>query len=252
SAPATGNFGVYNSGLHTHAGLVHFEELLMRTFIVTALFLGSASFADTADAVVEEVVVVDTTYNWSGVYVGGQIGYAFDGSADYVHEGISGFYSHDPDGLIGGIYAGYNYQFANGIVLGGEADIALGDVEDSSVLGLSPFSARTEVDWMGAVRGRLGYAYDRFLPYVAGGVAFGHYRFEEFSSGNPYGDHDGSMVGWTIGAGAEYAVTDNWIVRGEYRYTDFDEKHFTANHSGDEYDVDIDIHDFRFGVAYKF
>ena len=160
-------------------------------------------------------------------------------------------YEHDPDGFIGGLYAGYNYQFANGIVLGGEADIVWGDVEGSSVAD-DTYSASTEIDWVGAARVRLGYAMDRLLPYVAGGVAFGHYDFEELSDGDFYGDHDGSLIGWTNGVGGEYAVTDNWSSDGEFRYTDFDKENFASNGSGDEYDVDIDIHDIRLGIAYTF
>ncbi|MEW9807734.1 outer membrane protein [Mesorhizobium sp. ZMM04-5] len=229
----------------------------MKSVIVaTALAFGFAGSAMAADAMVEDVVVVDSTYNWSGVYVGGQVGYAF-GNADYVYDPDSPDpdydYANDPDGFIGGLYVGYNHQFANGVVLGGEADFAFGNVEDSDLApGDDTYSASTEIDWTGAARVRFGYAFDRFLPYVAGGVAFGHYDFEELNNGDDYGDHDGGLVGWTIGLGAEYAFTDNWIVRGEYRYTDFGKENFISNHSDDEYDIDVDIHDVRIGVAYKF
>lgn len=226
----------------------------MRVLVLaTALALASAGWAAAADAIVDEVVVVDSTYNWSGIYVGGQLGYGF-GSADYVDSDEPEYdYDHDPDGFIGGLYAGYNYQFANGIVLGGEADVVWSNLEDSTFApGDDSYSATTEIDWMGAARVRLGYAVGRFLPYLAGGVAFGHYDFEELNLGDFYGDHDDGLIGWTIGLGGEYAVTDNWIIRGEYRYTDFDEENFISNVSGEEYDVDIDIHDVRLGIAYKF
>ena len=225
-------------------------------FLTSALIFALGSAAHAADAVAEDVVIVDSAYNWSGVYVGGQVGYVFDGSAEYVYDSGSDpdyNYSHDPDGLIGGLYVGYNYQFANGIVLGADADIAWGDIEDSAAApGDDDYAATTEIDWTGAARVRLGYAIDRFLPYVTGGVAFGRFSFEEREDGDFYGDGDGDLIGWTIGVGGEYAVTDNWIIRGEYRYTDFDEENFTSNVSSDVYDVDIDIHDFRIGAAYKF
>lgn len=143
-----------------------------------------------ADAVVEEVVVAESAYNWSGIYVGGQVGYAL-GNADYIYEPDDPIadstydYAHDPDGFIGGVYAGYNYQFANRVVLGGEADIAWGNVEDSAFApGDDQYSATTEINWTGAARMRLGYAFDRFLPYVAGGIAFGHFDFEELNEGD--------------------------------------------------------------------
>src|SRR5687768_8058092 len=102
--------------------------------LAAAVLLGSTALAAAADAIVDEVVVVDTAYNWSGVYVGGQVGYAF-GSADYTYDpndpdqNSDYDYDHNPDGFIGGVYAGYNYQFTNGVVLGGEADIVWGDLE---------------------------------------------------------------------------------------------------------------------------
>ena len=230
----------------------------MKVVVLAAVFaLGSAGYAVAADAVVEDVVVVDSTYNWSGVYVGGQIGYAF-GSADYEYETGGGIdaaynYSHEPNGFIGGVYVGYNYQFANGIVLGGEADIVWGDLEDSSIApGDEDYSASTKIDWTGSARVRLGYAIDRFLPYVTGGVAFGHFDFDELRFGDFYGDADGDLLGWTLGAGAEYALTDNWILRGEYRYAEFDEEDFVQQPVDDNYSVDIHTHDFRIGAAYKF
>ena len=58
--------------------------------LAAAVLLGSTALAAAADAIVDEVVVVDTAYNWSGVYVGGQVGYAF-GSADYTYD------PNDPD-----------------------------------------------------------------------------------------------------------------------------------------------------------
>ncbi len=226
--------------------------------LAAAVLLGSTALAAAADAIVDEVVVVDTAYNWSGVYVGGQVGYAF-GSADYTYnpndpdQNSDYDYDHNPDGFIGGVYAGYNYQFTNGVVLGGEADIVWGDLEDSSVApGDDVFSATTSIDWMGAARLRLGYAMDRFLPYVAAGVAFGQFDFEELQDGNSYGDADEDLIGWTLGLGAEYAMTDNWIVRGEYRYTEFDDQDFVEQPVDDDWTVKLRSHDIRFGVAYKF
>jgi len=223
--------------------------------LAAALLLGTANFAAAADAIVEEVVVMDSAYNWSGVYVGAQLGYGFSGDADYVYDNGSDSdfdYANDLDGIFGGVYAGYNYQFSNGIVLGAEADVAWGDVSGSAIAGDDDYSNETSFDWTGSARVRLGYAMDRFLPYVTGGVAFGQLDFEEFNEGDFYSGEDASVVGWTVGAGAEYAVTDNWVLRGEYRYTQFDDKDFTTQPEDEDYSVDADIHDIRIGLAYKF
>ena len=221
--------------------------------LAAALLLGTAGLAHAADAVVEEVVIVDSTYNWSGVYLGAQLGYAVGGSADYVYDADFAYnYSNDPDGIFGGLYAGYSYQLSNGIVLGVEGDIAWGDINGSGVApGDASWSNSTSFDWTGSARVRLGYAVDRFLPYVTGGVAFGHLDFEE-TDGASFDSGDASLVGWTLGAGAEYAVTDNWIVRGEYRYTKFSDEDFLSQPGDFEFNVDSDIHDLRIGAAYKF
>lgn len=230
--------------------------------LATILAIGSAGLAAAADAVVDEVVV-DSAYNWSGVYVGGQIGYVFDGNVDHDYQTGTGTdadfnYRLSPDGVFGALYLGYNYQFGNGVVLGAEGDVAWGDVEASgeTVTANDPsYDSTTEIDWTGSARVRLGYAMDRFLPYATGGVAFGHFDFEEREDGDFYGEGSGDLVGWTLGAGAEYAITDNWILRGEYRYTEFDEEEFvsdTGGRSEEDFTARIRTHDVRIGAAYKF
>src|SRR5690606_14463473 len=113
------------------------------------------------------------------------------------------------------------------VVVGIEADIAYANIDgfgggfDSGGIAAPPgYGNDVDVNWTGAVRARLGYAVDRFLPYIAGGVAFADVDFTDNDS--PDFDTDGdTMVGWTIGAGVEYAFTDALIGRLEYRYTDF-------------------------------
>jgi len=223
----------------------------MKKIIATAIaLLAISSAAHTADNLATEPGAV---FSWTGGYIGGQIGYGF-GNADYVYEGSSDYdYSNDPDGFLGGIYAGYNHQFANGVVLGLEADVAWGGLEDAALApGDSDFSAKTSIDLTGSARLRLGYAMDRLMPYVAGGVAFGKFNFTEYDLGDFYASADESMVGWTLGVGAEYALTDNWTLRGEYRYADYGTHDFVTQPADEGYSADIRTHDVRFGVAYKF
>ena len=220
-----------------------------------ALALGWAGGAIAADAVGEDLAVVGQPYDWSGLHVGGQVGYGLDGNADYTFGffGTMYDYSHDPDGLMGGLYVGYDHQFANGIVLGAEADIVWGNLKDTGLApGDSDFDATTEMDWMGSARARLGYAIDRFLPYLTGGAAFSRISFEERLYGRFYSDGNVDLTGWTVGAGGEYALTDNWIVRGEYRYTKFDDRDLVTQPENETYGVDFSIHDVRIGAAYKF
>ncbi len=226
------------------------------TFLAGAMLLGLASGAFGADAVIDEVVVVDTAYNWSGIYVGAQVGYAW-GDRDVDFSDIPVTSNPEPNGILGGAYLGYNAQLSNGIVVGVEGDFAFTDLHDSDGLTapapLPGQSFEVDVNWTAAVRARLGYAAGRFLPYLAGGVAFADVDHEGFSAPNASaGTGSDTFVGWTIGAGAEYAFTDNVIVRAEYRYTDFGSEDYAGDPNFEARSVDLKTNDIRFGISYKF
>jgi outer membrane immunogenic protein len=187
-------------------------------------------------------------FNWSGAYVGAQLGYAwsdvdardFDAGA-IVPNGVR--YGYDVDGG----YLGFNWQ-TQGLVLGLEADVEYTDLGDRD----RTRSHFTDVDWMGSVRGRLGFVADRALFYVTGGWgAFADVDTRNTSlTAGPlsYGD---IRHGWTLGAGTEYAFTDNLIGRFEYRYSDFGSDSIRAA-NGDIDRSDLDMHAIRAGLAFKF
>ncbi|MBA9083053.1 outer membrane immunogenic protein [Bartonella chomelii] len=110
--------------------------------------------------------------------------------------------------------------------------------------------------WSGATRVRLGFAFDRIMPYVAGGIAYSQIKasvtekVEGTSVEKPLEDLSGSrtLVGYTLGAGVDFAMTDSVMLRAEYRYSDFGKKTFVK----DKVEVDLKTNDFRVGVAYKF
>ncbi len=224
--------------------------------LAAALLLGTAGFAHAADAVVDEVVIIDTAYNWSGLYIGAQAGYAW---GDAYNTDGSDYSTPDPDGWLGGVYAGYNFQLNNNIVLGADADFVWSGADGDSLFyypsGLpypDTFNSHLDVKWTGAARARLGFAMDRFLPYIAGGVAFSKADWTYLESGVATRSESDTWVGWTIGAGGEYAFTDNFIGRVEYRYTDFGSQYFPAVGGFNEVWTDIETNEVRFGIAYKF
>ena len=98
-----------------------------------------------------------------------------------------------------------------------------------SLAELSTVNADTRADIQGSIRGRLGLAWDRVLIYATGGVAFGGFSTDITVAGTDFfgtpvfgsGNRSTTRVGWTVGGGLQYAVTDNWSVRAEYRFTDF-------------------------------
>ncbi|UNE55472.1 outer membrane protein [Bartonella machadoae] len=111
--------------------------------------------------------------------------------------------------------------------------------------------------WSGATRVRIGYAAaDRIMPYVAGGIAYAQVQgINTFSIADASGkkiskkaDRTMTMVGYTIGGGVDFAMTDNVLLRAEYRFSDFGKKAFVK----DANKISYKTNDFRVGVAYKF
>lgn len=236
---------------------------MKKLLLASAAVLLSTGYSLAADAVVDEVVVVESGYNWSGVYIGAQVGYAWaDASVDYS-EYPDGQYAWapDPDGLLGGVYAGANWQLSNGVVFGAETEFNINDGSDNAIyinnyVPTYPgnYDMDVRLDWSGSTRLRLGYAMDRWMGFVTGGVAYAGYEADLYSVANG----DGTLLGWTIGGGAEYALTDNWRVRLSYLYTDYDDDMFQVNYNDGSgyydgpFDIDLDTHALQIGVSYNF
>ena len=180
-------------------------------------------------------------FTWNGLYVGGQIGYAW-GRDPVTWSGISnddelagGTFSHNPQGVIGGAHVGYNFQI-NQWVLGLEGSVDGTSLSNTLVVPVNDFvgdtpgsvTASSKPNVQGSLRGRLGIAFDRALIYGTGGVALTGFDTTivdttGFFTGVPGSNatFTNTRAGWTVGGGIEYAVTDNWWVRAEYRYSDF-------------------------------
>ncbi|MET3589608.1 opacity protein-like surface antigen [Bartonella silvatica] len=112
-------------------------------------------------------------------------------------------------------------------------------------------------NWSGATRVRIGFAADRFMPYIAGGIAYAQLQDAVSVSFKKEGGKESSknltdetktMIGYTLGGGVDFAVLDNVIVRAEYRYSDFGKKKFAK----EKLELSYKTNDFRVGVAYKF
>ncbi|RWI11867.1 outer membrane protein [Mesorhizobium sp.] len=95
-----------------------------------------------------------------------------------------------------------------------------------------------------------GYAAGQFMPFVTGGLAIGRYEISE----TPFSPCTKSKTytGWTLGAGADYAVTNHILLRAAYRYTDYGDEDFTDIFPWPDSKVDLSTSDVRVGIAYKF
>jgi len=147
-------------------------------------------------------------YTWTGFYVGINGGGGWGSSQwDAVNSfDVSG-------GLIGGT-VGYNWQFGQ-VVIGAEADIDWSGIKGTTTM-LCPGGCETRNKWLATARGRLGLAFDRFLPYVTGGLAFGD--INATVPVLPGGSI--SNAGWTVGAGLEVGLVSNVSLKAEYLYVD--------------------------------
>jgi outer membrane immunogenic protein len=270
-------------------------EYDMKNFLVAgvaALSIIAAGAASAADlpartGIVEAPVYLPPAFTWTGFYVGANAGYAFRSEDSAVTTGTPGFQALVPggvapgnlsvgsDGFLGGAQIGYNYQI-NRFVLGVETDIQYVDNKGGSsftggpVLGTQLNTrADSELSYLGTLRARIGYTpVDRFLIYATGGLAYGEVKSNASVSGVQAaalgwsGSKSDVKFGWTVGAGAEYALTNNWTIKGEYLYYDLGKSNVTtaANAAaaaavpGVAYlnKVENTGHIVRAGVNYKF
>lgn len=213
-----------------------------------------ANLAYAADLPVYEAPAapVVAPYDWTGFYLGLQGGYGW-AQSDTTVTGPGGPFGLSPDGngFVGGAHAGYLFQF-DSFVLGAEGDIEYSGIDgsDSSVV----IFGDGDINWMASLRLRAGYAWDRVLLYATGGLAYADID----GGGGPIAGlrqgYSDDAWGWTLGAGADYAFTDKWSARLEYRYTAFDDvgSNLAPLYPAFNTSTDIDLHAVRVGVSYHF
>lgn len=245
------------------------------------LALGSTAFAADLPARRGEVYApIAPVFTWTGFYVGVNAGAVFtdnnirtSGTAPFtignvLAERRPSSISNDEVGFIGGGQIGYNYQIGS-IVLGAEADLQYTDISsDVSRVGTSGANSvfRQELDYLGTVRLKLGYAMDRFMIYATGGLAYGDVsnRATFFSAAIPsqvdyVGGKSDVEVGYAVGAGLEYAFTNNLSFKAEYLYYDLGSRKVAVNQQNFALApgsyvsrFDNDGHIVRVGLNYRF
>lgn len=190
----------------------------------------SATTQDTKPAADLPTKAPKAEYEWSGLYFGGHFGYGVAtlgaGTNPLPRQAV--ILPHSATGLVGGYQMGYNYELTSHLVLGIEGDATFTGPVDTPALVPAPFN--TTLDYVGTVRGRVGYAFDRFMPYVTGGFAWGHstvnINAEPPPVGNVFSTVGHYQPGWTAGLGLEFAVSGNWTAKLEYDYIDLARRTF--------------------------
>jgi outer membrane immunogenic protein len=244
------------------------KRLLISTAAVA--LMSSVGFAADLPMLEEAPAMIAPTpiaSNWSGFYIGVHGGYGW-GNADLDDDFNFGdneedfFGDSDLEGPVLGGQLGINWQFSS-FVLGVEGDASwsgIDDDEDTFSDDADDFGVNAEVDWLASVRGRAGLAFDRFMVYGTGGVAFAEFStdLEDASGIFDDGDDDGETeVGWVAGGGVEFLVTDNVSLGAEYLHYSFDDIEsptFVATQGGQAFggggDGDIDVIRGRVNVKF--
>lgn len=220
------------------------KRITLAAVATLAMASGVASAADMA-VKARPVTAPVLLYNWTGFYIGANVGGAWDNTTSEVPSAAFGATAFPASitrsGFTAGGQIGYNWQ-VNKVVWGLEADFNYVDFRSASVSIPEPLATAFgsggppnvftytvgRQDFFGTVRGRIGYAWDRFMLYATGGLAYGNgitntVTYTNAAPGVVYATFAGSSgnrFGWTVGGGGEWGFAGNWSVKAEYLYVD--------------------------------
>lgn len=254
----------------------------MKTKLITAislLSLGAVSHASAADVIVHRHVMPAIimqpapAFSWTGPYAGVEGAYQWGKHRVYLGGAKASDFSQNLDGAGAGLFAGFNSNMLSGAVLGIETDLMWNKLNGEfgyTGSGRTTDDVKTLVNdvkekWSGATRIRLGFAHDRILPYIAGGVAYSNIVTNAILTRAGTGatppvlninNHSETMLGWTAGVGIDCAVADNLFMRLEYRYNDYGKKTIPYSEAQTpptfRYDLRHRSQNAILGIAYRF
>jgi outer membrane immunogenic protein len=213
-------------------------------------------------------VPVAPPYNWTGFYIGGNLGAGFT-SASFSDTLGSTFTNSSNTTFLGGGQVGVNYEFWGGVVIGAEAMFDWAPNQNNAFTATLPATAgggtataQINNRWLTTATGKLGYAWDRVLFYGKGGGAWVGQSNSALTTTNPGGpfsisNSSSTNWGWTAGVGVEWAFWGNWSARAEYDYVALNNQNFNVtNGAGTLIDTisanNRNINMFTAGVNYKF
>lgn len=208
--------------------------------------------------------------NWTGFYVGGNVGTLWTGASDGIWSDVDGVPGANTRprarGFIGGGQVGFNYQI-NSIVLGVEGDYDWSNARGSKScpdfgggVGFF-FTCHSEVRSVATAAGRLGFVWDRTLIYGKGGAAWidAKHRITDNSGlvvapGTTLDSATDRRTGWVAGGGFEFALTQNWSAKAEYNYMNFGTRTVTLTGNGftDPANIQMAEHAVKIGANYRF
>ena len=206
-------------------------------FVAGSALVAPALAADVIETIPTPPVAVATPFTWTGAYVGVQLGH-LDAVDDRGNEFLGG--DVDIDGFIGGVHAGYNFQFGSGLVLGAYADVdfSTADVDLENVA-----NQVGELNYVARGMAKVGYGFGNALVYGQAGIAYADASIDGI-------DEDLDSFGYAVGVGADYAFTDSIVLGADYIYHNFSDFDSIGGLPTDQ--VDLDAHTVRAKFSYKF
>jgi len=236
----------------------------MRLLILGATMFGAlVSSSSAADMAVKApprapASAIPAAYNWTGCYVGGNIGGAWatkDWTNQTVGAGVIGapISTQNPSGVLAGGQFGCNYQTGS-LLFGIQGDAGWSNASGNAADQLTPgLTDRSKVKSLASITGRVGYAWDRVLGYVKGGGAWARDEYSVLSAaGVVLSSVSETRSGWTLGVGIEYAFLPNWSTFAEYDYYDFGTRNLEFPGGGGTAAIRQKINVAKAGINYKF
>lgn len=239
------------------------RRALVASIAAVALGLGTLPLAaaDLGRPVTKAPVTAPIAlYNWTGFYVGVHAGYGW-ADKDWTQTSplvqLPNSASYDADGFLAGGQVGFNWQTGQW-VFGAELQWSWSDLNGSGIhTGFPTFTMSTDINWIGTLTGRLGYAWSNWLLYVKGGFAWAD-EDHTTTDGFNIATVGSTRTGWTVGGGVEVGLDPNWSVKFEYNYIDLGSKTYTFAYvppstlPNETWDLDQRIHIVKFGINYRF
>jgi outer membrane immunogenic protein len=268
------------------------KKLLMTAAVAVLTATGAQAADLAARPYTKAPPVVAAVYDWTGFYVGANVGYGWGNSHTNLTSdpelvspgfitllGSANAAATNPAGVIGGGQIGYNWQQGQWLA-GLETDFSGTNIRStndfSGPVGVTRFVHTEErLDWLATLRGRIGVlATPQLLLYATGGLAVGQVKTNSSLTttvannipaciaaniGLCMGSSDtATKVGWTVGGGAEWALWSNWSVKAEYLYVDLGRSNSTGFDTRFAPPLPLfastkdDFHIARVGVNYRF
>ena len=254
----------------------------VKKFVAWAVVAGALMTVECAladDITITKAPPTFVYYDWSGLYLGGHLGYAAGWSnwsaapigtaAPALTGSLDLFNGFDPfkgtGSYLAGFQAGYNYLLRSRFLFGIEADASFpnllsgGQTISSPLIGQASYQDR--VEFSGTVRPRVGYAAGPWLLYATGGFA---YSYDQFSRTQTDGvaasgkTQPGAVemplvprLGGVGGAGVEFALTTNWAARLQYLYSDYGTRSVSFPAAGQRFDSDLAVQSLQLGLDYR-